>query len=139
MVMPLFAPSPIRASFVERCFVISGCILTLLTAFITTGWADNVPWQALDLSPQQVQSMQQLDSQWQGTYSQLQPQIEQDQSTLKRLINSPTADSEQVMHIQSRLQRNRDALHQSATRIFMEKKERLTPEQRQRLHKMMEH
>jgi Spy/CpxP family protein refolding chaperone len=82
--------------------------------------------------------MQQLDTQWQGSYSQLQPQIEQDQTTLKRLIKAPSADSEQVMHVQNRLQRNRDALHQSATRIFMEKKERLTPEQRQRLHKMME-
>lgn len=101
-------------------------------------WADSVPWHALDLTPQQTQSMQQLDTQWQGTYSQLQPQIEQDQTTLKRLIQAPSADSEQVMHVQNRLQRNRDALHQSATRIFMEKKGRLTPEQRQRLHKMMD-
>jgi Spy/CpxP family protein refolding chaperone len=110
----------------------------VVTAVKAAGWADSVPWQALDLTPQQAQTMQQLDAQWQGTYSQLQPQIEQDQTTLKRLIQSPSADSEQVMHVQTRLQRNRDALHQSATRIFMEKKERLTPQQRQRLHKMMD-
>ncbi|MDH4378931.1 MAG: Spy/CpxP family protein refolding chaperone [Vampirovibrionales bacterium] len=105
---------------------------------VNVGWANSALFYELDLTPQQTQSMQKLDDQWQGSYSQLQPQIEQDQTTLKRLIQAPSANSEQVMHVQNRLQRNRDALHQSATRIFMEKKERLTPEQRQRLHKMMD-
>ncbi|MFN8614810.1 MAG: Spy/CpxP family protein refolding chaperone [Vampirovibrionales bacterium] len=105
----------------------------------SVAWSDstNAPWHTLNLTPQQETRIQELDTQWQATYTQLQPQIEQDQATLRKLIQSPNSDANQVMHVQTRLQRNRDALHQSATRIFMEKKERLTPEQRQRLHRMM--
>ncbi len=97
----------------------------------------HINWAALDLSGEQHQRLQQLDTQWAQTYNRLHPQIKQDQDTLRQLMESPDATPEAMMRVQNRLERNRHQLHKSATRILMQKKQSLTDDQRQQLHDMM--
>ncbi len=96
-----------------------------------------VDWQQLDLSPNQDREIQKLDTEWRGMYSQLNPQIQQDRNRLRKMLGEPQPDEARIMELQSRIQRNEDRLRREATKIFLHKKNQLSPGQKQRLHKMM--
>lgn len=97
-----------------------------------------IQWQQLQLNPNQQQAIESLDKEWQDKYQDMHPKIEMDRSKLRQMLNTPNADEAQVMEVQHRLQQNHDALHAEATRIFMRKKQQLTPQQRQQLNHMMQ-
>lgn len=120
-----------------NALVVGAIVASVAVAHPGHGQHGDVNWQALQLTPQQNNAMQQLDRQWEGTYQRLHPQIEHDQAQLRQLMEAPNASPQRVMQVQNRLQRNRHQLHQSATRIFMKKKHRLTPPQRKELSRMM--
>ncbi|MBK8190461.1 MAG: hypothetical protein IPK79_08435 [Vampirovibrionales bacterium] len=97
-----------------------------------------IDWNALELTTNQCDSLQTLDSEWKNIYSDLYPQIQSDRAKLRRLMNDPAADDQQVLALQSHLQQSEQRLRSEATRIFMLKKNYLSPEQKRRLYQMME-
>lgn len=122
--------------------LVGTCLVTGLTLSESSyanpmGKRSPIQWQQLQLKPQQKQAIQSLDKEWQETYSNIQPKIEMDRSKLRQMLSKPAPDENQVMEIQHRLQKNSDSLHAEATRIFMKKKQQLTPQQRQQLNHMM--
>jgi Spy/CpxP family protein refolding chaperone len=130
----LFSANNVAAVMALTLFV-SLAVLPASSAHQHNGRVD---WDALELTPDQANDIQQLDRQWETTYQRIHPQIEKDQARLKELIEAPDTQPEEVMHVQNRLQRNRHQLHQSATRIFMKKKHRLNPPQRKQLYTLMQ-
>lgn len=112
--------------------------LSLLLAWPALGLAANrVDWNALELTTEQCDGLQALDSEWKAIYAQLYPQLEADRTRLRRLMNDPAADDQQVLALQTRLQQSEQQMRSEATRIFMQKKSHLTPEQKRRLYQMM--
>ncbi len=118
-----------------RHFVV-GLLLLTLAGFSAFGWTQ-VDFNALGLTPSQQTQINNYENKWRQTYTKLHPEVEQDRTRLRQLINDPNADEGQVMMIQSRLQRNEERLRNEATHIFMKKKSQLNPEQKRKLQKMI--
>ncbi len=114
--------------------------LALALAFASPSMAEHtVNWNRLGLSAGQSYEINRLENEWRQTYSRIQPQIEKDREELRRLLNDPNANEQQVMMIQSRLHKNEEQLRNEATRVFMHKKKILNPQQKSKLQEMIRH
>ncbi len=91
----------------------------------------------MNLTPQQQNNMDRLDSSWKKTYAEVYPQIVRDKSTLRHLLQSPNSDEQQILQLHERIRKNEELLHQEAIRNFLDKKKQLDPTQRQKLQELM--
>ncbi len=97
----------------------------------------DVNWASLNLNSNQSTQINAYESEWQKTCAELMPQIESDKSQLMKLMNSPSADEEQIMALQQRISKNKTTLQNKAMQIYLKKKHQLDPNQQKGLQKMM--
>lgn len=132
----------------SRLFLLVFLICISLFSFLGCYFADvqaqpspspTAPWGSLNLSPQQSAEINRLEDRWERTYSELSPQIEQDKTQLRQMLNAPQSSDRQIIDLQNRIQVNEQRLRNEATRIFLNKKEQLSPAQKVRLQEIMNH
>lgn len=115
-------------------------VIGLQSALVLPALADEsccVDWSKLNLSPQQNQQVQQLESQWQQDYSQIKPSIAEEQRKLQRLLESHNADPVELMAVQQSLTRKKDQLNQAATANYLRKRQVLNENQQHQLEQMI--
>lgn len=96
-----------------------------------------IDWKALSLTPQQSQSIQQLDSQWKQDYQLLKPLIQEEQRKLQRLLETHNSDSLEVMALQGSIAKNKEKLAAAATANYLKKRQILNEHQQHQLEQMM--
>lgn len=130
----------VKPEFLLRgLLILTVCLLTLVAQGVSqVSWADpHISWDSLNLSPEQENEIDRLESQWKRLYTELYPQIQRDKNELRRLLNSAQSDERMIMELQNRIQNNEQRLRQEATRTFLNKKGQLSPNQKVRLQQMM--
>lgn len=122
---------------------IASCRLTLTLAMLTitmlAGFAvaQQLDWAKLELEPEQAQKIQNLEQEWRQTYRLTHPQLNQKRQALRDLMSAPEVNPSEVMSLQHEIEEHERFLREQATRIFMEKKKTLNPQQRKNLRHMM--
>ena len=97
----------------------------------------DAPYDRLNLSPQQMNKIQSLETQWHNTYSQLQPQLQQAQKRLVGLLAQPKSDPIEITSTQQRINQLREQLSGSATANYLRKRRLLNGGQKQQLESWM--
>lgn len=96
-----------------------------------------VDWSKLNLTPQQNQQVQELETQWLTEYNQIKPAIAEDQRKLQRLLESHNADPVELMAVQSSLNRKKEQLAQAAAANYSRKRRVLNENQQHQLQQMI--
>lgn len=115
-------------------------VIGIQSALVLPVFADEsccVDWSKLNLSPQQTQQVQQLETQWQQDYSQIKPAIADEQRKLQRLLESHNADPVELMAVQQSLTRKKEQLNQAATANYLRKRQVLNENQQHQLEQMI--
>lgn len=119
-------------------------IAALVVPYLAPFWAAAdevratvVNWQRLQLSPQQSQTIQSLEGQWNQEYMQIQPAIIEDQRKLSRLLSDPKSDPLEIMSLQQAIARKHEQLRATATTSYLKKRQVLTESQQHSLEDMM--
>jgi Spy/CpxP family protein refolding chaperone len=97
----------------------------------------NAPYDRLNLSPRQFEQIQSLENQWNSTYMQLQPQLQQAQRRLAELLAQPKSDPIEITSTQQRINQLREQLSGSATANYLRKRRLLNGGQQQQLESWM--
>lgn len=95
-------------------------------------------WKKLNLSSQQSQQIQTLEQDWNGKYMQIQPQIQEHQRKLARLLVDPKSDSLEIMSTNQTLTRLKEQLRNEATTNYLRKRSILNQDQQHQLESMMQ-
>jgi hypothetical protein len=96
-----------------------------------------VDWQRLNLSPQQNQQIEVLQSDWQGKYCQTMPQIHRQQQHLNDLFRNPQSDPLDIVSTQQSLMRLQEQLRNEATANYLHKRALLNDGQQRLLEVQM--
>lgn len=94
-------------------------------------------WKKLNLNATQSQQIQVLESEWNGKYVQMQPQIQDHQRKLARLLVDPKSDSLEIMSTNQTLTRLKEQLRNDATTNYLRKRAILNQDQQHQLETMM--
>lgn len=97
----------------------------------------SINWQRLQLNPQQAQTIQVLESQWNHDYLEIQPSIVGDQRKLAKLLSDPKSDPLEIMALQQSIARKREQLRSTATANYLRKRQVLNETQQQALQDMI--
>lgn len=95
-------------------------------------------WKKLNLNPNQSQQIQTLESEWNGKYMQIQPQIHDHQRKLAKLLVDPKSDSIEIMATNQTLTRLKEQLRNEATTNYLRKRAILNQDQQHQLETMMQ-
>jgi Spy/CpxP family protein refolding chaperone len=98
-------------------------------------WAKDIHWASLNLTAQQESHINQLESQWQHTHSEVAAQIYRDREELRMLL--PTGDIQRIRLLQNRMMTNKMFLMNESMNTFLQKRDTLTPDQRAQLQRML--
>lgn len=96
-----------------------------------------IDYEKLNLSKDQSIKIQQLDQQWFEKYQKLQPEIQDKQQKVKKLMADPKADSTDLIMLQKKVDSLISELKGEATKILIKKKELLSNKQRDQLQQMI--
>ncbi len=97
-----------------------------------------VDWSKLNLSAQQNQQIQTLESQWQQDYNQIKPSIQDEQRRLQRLLETHNADPVELMAVQQSITRKKEQLNAAATANYLRKRQVLNENQQHQLGVMIQ-
>lgn len=97
----------------------------------------NIDYTKLNLTKDQSVKIQQLDQQWFEKYQKLQPEIQEKQQKVKKLMAAPKADPTELIMLQKKVDSLLSELKGEATKILIKKKELLTAKQRDQLQQMI--
>ncbi len=96
-----------------------------------------IDYEKLNLSKDQSVKIQQLDQEWFEKYQKLQPEIQEKQQKVKKLMADPKADSTDLIMLQKKVDSLISELKGEATKILIKKKELLSNQQRDQLQQML--
>ncbi|HEY9869505.1 MAG TPA: hypothetical protein V6D08_10105 [Candidatus Obscuribacterales bacterium] len=96
-----------------------------------------VPYESLGLSPQQAQSIERLEADWQRQFAQLYPQLRQHQKDLVRLLADPRSDPLEVTAVQHKIASLKARLQLAATTNYLNKRKVLNDSQKTVLEGML--
>lgn len=99
------------------------------------GMARDLDWGSLNLTPQQENQINRLEDNWEKTHEEVNVQIERDTAELRKIL--PTGDTARIRMLQNRITTNKMYLMNASMDTFLQKRDALTPGQRQMLQKMM--
>lgn len=97
-----------------------------------------VDWTKLNLTQQQSQQISQLDSEWRAKFTQVQPQIAQNQQKLQQLLSDSKADPLEIMATQQNIARLKESLRNDATTNYLRKRAVLNEPQQHQLEAMLQ-
>lgn len=128
----------VREQLHARSVQMSGASLLsamMLVIFAPQGMARDLDWGSLNLSPQQENQINRLENSWEKTHDEVSTQIERDTAELRKIL--PTGDTARIRMLQNRITTNKMYLLNESMETFLQKRDALTPGQRQQLQKMM--
>lgn len=111
-------------------------LLVALTAAPIAAFADPdvpPPYDKLQLAPDQVARIQQLDADWKQNYSNLGPRLRTAESRLTQLLATPTSDPLEVTSQQQRVNQLKETLAEQATANYLRKRRLLNTDQQKQL------
>lgn len=97
-----------------------------------------IDWTKLELNPQQNTQIQSLESQWYKEFSDISPQIREDQTKLQRLLTDRNPDSLQVVALQQAIARRKEQLNLAAMQNYLAKKKVLNEKQQTQFEQMIQ-
>lgn len=117
-----------------------GLILALAT--MPSAQADEprgcVDWQQLSLTVEQTQQIQVLESDWNGKYMKIQPQILENQRRLARLLPDAKSDPIEILSTQQNITRLKEQLRNEATANYLRKRAILNDSQQHQLEQQIQ-
>jgi Spy/CpxP family protein refolding chaperone len=123
-----------KSPFRRLLFVFTLLSLDLLSAPLSA-LAKDIHWDSLNLTPQQENQIDQLESQWERTHAEVAAQIERDRAELKSLL--PLGDGQRIRALQNRITTNKMYLMNESMNTFLRKRDTLTPDQRNQLQRLL--
>lgn len=125
---------------ISRAYVLSLASTYLLSGAPCLAQAQDrgLDWKKLNLNTQQSQQIQNLEQDWNGKYMQIQPQIQDHQRKLARLLVDPKSDSLEIMSTNQTLTRLKEQLRNEATTNYLRKRAILNQDQQHQLESMMQ-
>jgi Skp family chaperone for outer membrane proteins len=116
-----------------------GCICaTALPAVAQERTIKCIDWSKLNLSSQQQQQINSLESEWKTKYSQAQPKIVEAQKKLEALLPNPKSDPLEIMATQQTVARLKENLRNDATTNYLRKRALLNETQQHQLEGMLQ-
>lgn len=97
-----------------------------------------VDWKKLNLSAPQSQQVQALESDWNGKYLRMQPEILTEQRKLAKLLMDPKSDPLDIMATNQRIAHLKEQLRNEATTNYLKKRAILNQDQQHHLETMMQ-
>lgn len=96
----------------------------------------SVNWGAVTLSQTQKSAMQKHDAMWQRAFEQLYPEIQTERKRLHKLLMDKNTDHDAIFQALRHLEDKEQELRYEAVKNFLQKKQELTPSQRQKLQQV---
>ena len=119
--------------------------LAVGTVFITSGAAlaaDDakvcVDWKKLNLNATQSQQIQVLESDWNGKYLKIQPEILEHQRKYAKMLMDPKSDPLEIMSTNQKIAHLKETLRNDATTNYLKKRAILNSDQQHQLETMMQ-
>lgn len=120
-------------SRVRNAFLLLLVALTMAPGAASAQGGVAPPYDKLNLGPEQVSRIQQLDADWRLNYSNLSPRLRSAQERLTQLLATPKSDPLEVTTQQQRINQLRETLASQATATYLRKRRLLNMEQRRQL------
>lgn len=117
-------------------FIIAVCVFALTVIPALPALAE-VEWDSLNLNESQRERLNNLDQQWQTEMSQLGPRIKMNEAKRDQLMRSKDPNQNEIMELTKRILDDKARLKMDATKHFLKKREVLTPQQEERVIRMM--
>ena len=117
-------------------FIIAICLFALTVIPALPALAD-VEWENLNLNDSQRERLNNLDQQWQSEMSQLGPRIKANEAKRDQLMRSKDPNQSEIIELTKRILDDKARLKMDATRHFLKKREILTPQQEEKMIRMM--
>lgn len=114
---------------------ISSLMFTLAFVSFPIAYAGQIKWEELNLTPQQANHIERLETDWEKERAVVTDQIARDKAELKALL--PNGDRERIKFLQRRITHNEMYLMNASLETFLEKRDVLEPDQRSKLQRMM--
>jgi Spy/CpxP family protein refolding chaperone len=119
-----------------------------LTSIILTFFISSLPafsqkesfqinWDCLNLSPNQTEKIQVIDSSWRKKSSKILPRLHSYQEQLQEELSNPKADEKEIMELQKKVFIERQKLQEEALENFLSKKRILNNYQKEKLNKII--
>jgi Spy/CpxP family protein refolding chaperone len=96
-----------------------------------------INWNQLNLSPEQNNTIQSLNSDWNHQYMELKPAIDEEQRKLTRMLTDPNSDPLEIISLQASIERKRGQLKTVAINNYLHKRQILNMQQQQQLQDMV--
>jgi Spy/CpxP family protein refolding chaperone len=96
-----------------------------------------INWSQLNLSPEQNNTIQSLNTEWNHQYMELKPSIDEEQKKLARMLADPNSDPLEVVSLQASIERKRGQLKTAAINNYLHKRQVLNSQQQQQLQDMV--
>ena len=128
-----------RLSYVPMLLTVLLLCAQLFNAAIAADEAQAtfINWNQLNLSPEQNNTIQSLNSEWNHQYMELKPAIDEEQKKLTRMLTEPNSDPLEIISLQASIERKRGQLKTAAISNYLHKRQVLNSKQQQRLHDMV--
>ncbi|MFH0703131.1 MAG: hypothetical protein V2B14_06315 [bacterium] len=121
----------------NKFFIKLGIIGILLCGASFSAEASRIKWEVFNLTYEQKQEIQDLDSQWQKINYAIRPGLIRDQQQLKLLLTNTDSTDNQIRELQKQIFSKQDQLRYEALENFLSKRRLLTAKQRKMLQKML--
>ena len=118
-------------SFIIALCVIGATVIPALPALA------EVEWDSLNLNDTQRERLNNLDQQWQTEMSQLGPRIKANEAKRDQLMRSKDPNQNEIMELTKRILDDKARLKLDATKHFLKKRDILTPQQEEKMIRMM--
>ena len=92
-----------------------------------------INWGSITLSAAQKDALRKHDAMWQRAFEQLYPEIQTERRRLHRLLIEKDTNQEAIFQVLRHLEDKEQELRYEAVKNFLQKKQELTPSQREKL------
>jgi hypothetical protein len=118
------------------------CLILFLCLSVQSASADEartsfINWNQLNLSTQQNNTIQSLNTEWNHQYMELKPAIDEEQKKLQRMLADPNSDPLEIISLQASIERKRGQLKTEAINNYLHKRQILNTQQQQQLQDMV--
>ncbi len=123
-------------TFLLPSFIIAICVIAVTVIPVLPALAE-VEWDTLNLNETQRERLNNLDQQWQTEMTQVGPRIRANEAKRDQLMRSKDPNQNEIMELTKRILDDKARLKLDATKHFLKKRDVLTPQQEEKMLRMM--
>ena len=123
-------------TFLLPSFIIAICVIAVTVIPVLPALAE-VESDTLNLNETQRERLNNLDQQWQTEMTQVGPRIRANEAKRDQLMRSKDPNQNEIMELTKRILDDKARLKLDATKHFLKKRDVLTPQQEEKMLRMM--